>query len=627
MCGITGKFNFQTGEPVSEKLLSQMCAQLQHRGPDDWGVFQEGSVGLGHTRLSIIDLSPLGHQPMKSPNGRYWITFNGEIYNFLSIKKELIKEGYTFKSQSDTEVILCLYEKYGQDCLEYLRGMFAFAIWDSREETLFLARDRIGKKPLYYYYDEKVLIFASEIKSILQDSTVKREINYQAFSDYFKYLYVPDPKTIYKNIHKLEPGHYLLCSKDKFVNEEYWDVSFAQNESKTLDQITQELYDILNESVKLRMISDVPIGAFLSGGIDSSCVVAMMAMQSSKPVTTCSIGFGSSKFDEVEFAKIVAEQYKTDHHELTVKENTLSIVYDLPKYFDEPFADSSAVPTYFVSKLARQKVTVALSGDGGDENFAGYEKYHTDHIENKFRNLVPAFIKKSLLSTFSNIFQRFDNSYFQKGATLLNTLGHEPDYGFYLSNTEFRENLWNSLLRDETKQKIDGYDPFKVTQYYYNKADTDDHLSRILYTDLKTYLPGDILVKVDRMSMANSLETRAPILDHKVIELAASIPYSLKYSRGEKKFILKQSLKKILPDSILYRKKMGFSVPLAEWFRNDIKKVAENALFSSDSGLSYFFNMQEVQKIWEDHQGNKRNYSSILWALFMFELWFKRNEI
>ena len=627
MCGIAGKFNFKTGEPVSEKLINSMCAKLHHRGPDDQGVFTDGPVGLGHTRLSIIDLSSLGHQPMQSNDGRYWITYNGEVYNFLTLRKELISEGYTFKSQCDTEVILSLYQKYGKNCLEHLRGMFSFAIWDCKKETLFLARDRIGKKPLYYYYDEKRLIFASEIKSILEDNSVKKQINYEAFYDYFKYLYVPDPKTIYNNIHKLEPGHFLFCSKHKFEKKQYWDVSFSQSESKNLNQITEELYEILKESVTMRMISDVPLGAFLSGGIDSSCVVAMMALESQKPVKTCSIGFNSSKYDEVEFAQIVADQYQTDHHELTVKENAASIINDLPKYFDEPFADSSAVPTYFVSKLARQKVTVALSGDGGDENFAGYEKYYMDDIENQIRNKIPGIIRKSIFPGIANILQKFDNPYLQKGNTLLNTLSHDADFGFFLTNTEFNQTLWSSLVNEETKKKIGDYDPFNVTQYHYNKADTDNHLSKILYTDLKTYLPGDILVKVDRMSMAHSLEVRAPILDHKVIEFAASIPHALKYNKGEKKYILKQSLKKILPDSILYRKKMGFSVPLADWFRNDLRTIAKNTLFSSNSGLSTFFNMNGIKKIWDSHQTGRRNFATILWTLLMFELWFKNSEI
>lgn len=626
MCGIVGKYNYTTLEPVADELIHAMCSKIEHRGPDDYGSFIDGPLGLGHRRLSIIDLSTLGHQPMGSKDNRYWITYNGEIYNFLSLRKDLVALGYEFKSRCDTEVILYMYQEYGSACLDYLRGMFAFAIWDLEEQSLFLARDRIGKKPLFFYDDGKTFIFGSEIKSILADRSVKKEINFQAFYDYFKYLYIPDPKTIYKNIHKLEPGHFLFCSKDGITKKEYWDISFAKKTLKSLEETSEELYEILNESVKLRMISDVPLGAFLSGGIDSSCVVAMMASQKNNPVTTCSIGFDSKKYDEIEFARIVAEMYGTDHHELTVKENAASVIQDLPGYFDEPFADSSSVPTYFVSKLARKKVKVALSGDGGDENFAGYEKYYMDDIENQIRNKIPGFLRKPLLP-LASILSRSDNALFQKGKTLLNTLGHDSCYGFYLTNTQMEDDLWNELINDETKRKINGYDPFSVTEYFYNKADTDNHLSKILYTDLKTYLPGDILVKVDRMSMAHSLEVRAPILDHKVIEYAASIPIALKYNKGDKKFILKQALKHKLPGKILYRKKMGFSVPLEDWFRNEIKSDARSSLFAADSGISKFFNIDVVQSIWEKHQSGRKNYGSILWALYMFELWFQESKL
>jgi asparagine synthase (glutamine-hydrolysing) len=623
MCGIAGKFNYYSNQPVSESLIQAMCDKIVYRGPDDSGVFIDGPIGLGHRRLSIIDLSELGHQPMGSKDNRYWITYNGEVYNFLSLRKDLIALGYEFKSRCDTEVILYLYQEYGSACLDYLRGMFAFAIWDSKEQTLFLARDRIGKKPLFFYDDGKTLIFGSEIKSILEDSTVKKEINYQAFYDYFKYLYIPDPKTIYQNIYKLEPGHFLVCSKQGIKKKEYWDVSFAENKSKPLNEISEELYEILDESVKLRMISDVPLGAFLSGGIDSSCVVAMMALQKNDPVTTCSIGFDSEKYDEVQFAKIVADMYKTDHYELTVKENAASIIGKLPGYFDEPFADSSAVPTYFVSKLARRKVTVALSGDGGDENFAGYEKYYLDDIENRIRSRIPEFIRKPLFPGLAAILSRSDRTFCQKSKTLLKTLGHDSSYGFYLTNTEIEDGLWDQLINDETRKNIGDYDPFSVTEHYYNKADTDNHLSKILYTDLKTYLPGDILVKVDRMSMAHSLEVRAPILDHHVIEYAASIPHALKYNRGEKKYVLKKALKTLLPDDILYRKKMGFSVPLSDWFKNELKMLTEEALFDVKSGVSNFFNMDTVKRVWETHQSGRRNYGAVLWSLLMFELWYK----
>lgn len=624
MCGIVGKYNFCTKEPVSAKLLKAMCDTIDYRGPDDSGVYVDGHIGLGHRRLSILDLSEQGHQPMASRDKSVWITYNGEIYNFESLKKNLVAKGYTFVSHCDTEVIIYLYLEYGEDCLKYLRGMFAFAVWDSSKNIIFLARDRVGKKPLFYYFDGKTLIFASEIKAILKDSSLNSKINYEAFYDYFKYLYVPDPKTIYKNIYKLKPGHYMVCSSDGIKRKEYWDVSFSNQSNKSEDNISDELLGILDESVKLRMISDVPLGAFLSGGIDSSGIVALMARQKKDPVTTCSIGFDSEEYDEVEFARIIANKYHTDHHEFTVKENAEEILTDLAFYFDEPFADASAVPTYYVSLIAKQEVTVALSGDGGDENFAGYQKYYIDDIENRIRRKIPGPIRKTILPYFSKIFSRGNHPLFQKTKTLLNTLSYESNYGFFLTNTEFDDQLWIDLINDDTKRQIGDYDPFSVTKYYYDKADTDNHLSKILYTDLKTYLPGDILVKVDRMSMANSLEVRAPILDHNVIEYAANIPPDLKYNNSEKKYILKQTFKQILPDEIMYRKKMGFSVPLAQWFREELKEFASNHLLSSNASVNNFFEKDVLKKLWDHHQGKTRNYSTILWSLLMFELWYRK---
>lgn len=621
MCGIVGKYNFQTREPVSPDLIKAMCDKVFYRGPDDAGLYTDGDIGLGHRRLSILDLSELGHQPMASADGMLWITFNGEIYNFQELRDDLISKGYSFKSNCDTEVIIYLYREYGEDCLKFLRGMFAFAIWDKRKSVLFLARDRIGKKPLFYYCDGKTFIFGSEIKSILEDPLVRKEINYEAFYDYFKYLYVPDPKTIYQNIYKLEPGYCLRCTRDGIKKREYWDVSFVEQPGSLRD-ISEQLLDILNQSVKLRMISDVPLGAFLSGGIDSSGVVALMARQQDAPVTTCSIGFEAEDYDEIRFARKIAGQFNTDHHEFTVKQKAEDILPDIAYYFDEPFADISAVPTFYVSKLARQRVTVALSGDGGDENFAGYEKYYMDDIENQIRSRIPGFIRKPLFPFFSNIFSGWHHPLMQKAGTLLKTLGFESDYGFYLTNAEFADPLWNSMINDFAKRKISDYDPFSVTRHYYHKADTDDHLSKILYTDLKTYLTG-ILVKVDRMSMANSLEVRSPLLDHEVIEFAASIPASLKYNRGEKKYILKQCFSQILPDEIMYRKKMGFCAPVADWFRGELKDLAHRSFFEANAGLKHFFRMDRLGELWEQHQAGKRNHAAILWSLLMFELWYK----
>jgi len=623
MCGIVGKYNFLTGALVSADLIKAMCDKIIYRGPDDGGVYTDGCIGLGHRRLSIIDLSELGHQPMASDDDMLWITFNGEIYNFQTLRGDLIAKGWRFKSNTDTEVILYLYQEYGEECLKYLRGMFAFAIWDRRKSLLFLARDRIGKKPLFYYYDGKRFIFASEIKSLLVNPEVKKEINFEGFYDYFKYQYVPDPKTIYKHIYKLEPGHYLVCSEEGLRKRQYWDISFSGESEKDLEGLVEELHGTLKESVRLRMISDVPLGAFLSGGIDSSIVVALMADQQQAPVTTCSIGFDSSDFDEIKYARKVADLFKTDHHEFTVRQNVRELLPDLIRHFDEPFADSSAVPTYYVSKLARQRVTVALSGDGGDENFAGYEKYYLDDIENRVRVKIPSPIRRSVFPLLSQITATGNHLLLQKATTLLKTLSFESDYGFYLTNTEFDARLWDRMANEDTKKRIGDYDPFSVSRYYYNKADTDNHLSKILYTDLKTYLPGDILVKVDRMSMANSLETRAPLLDHRIIEFAARIPPGLKYNRGEKKFILKQTFRGILPSENMYRKKMGFSVPLADWLRGELREFADSHLFSVSAGLNNFFRREQVRRIWEIHQAKKRDYSTVLWTFLVFELWLK----
>lgn len=620
MCGIAGKYNI-SGEPVSAELIGKMCDAMIHRGPDDGGVYVDGPIGLGHRRLSILDLSPLGHQPMSTPDKMVWITFNGEIYNFLELRKDLEKKGHHFKSSCDTEVILALYQEYGENCLQHLRGMFAFAIWDSRQKSLFIARDRIGKKPLYYTYDSKRLLFASELSCLLLDQTVQTKLNYLALRDYFKYIYVPDPKTIYQDIFKLEPGYFLVFSERGLRKQQYWDVSFSSAQQTKETELAEELLELIAESVRIRQISDVPLGAFLSGGVDSSAVVALMAQQQTQPVTTCSIGFDSEEFDELKYARIIADRYRTNHHEFTVRQKAEEVLPALIRHLGEPFADSSMVPTYYVSKLARQKVTVALAGDGGDENFAGYAKYHTDAIENRFRQAIPGMIRETIFPFLARMLAGFHNPLCRKGYTLLNTLAGDPAYGFYLTNTEFADNLWSRMITEEVRRETRGYDPADLTRYYYTKADTDDHLSRLLYVDLKTYLPGDILVKVDRMSMANSLEVRAPLLDHKVIEFAARIPSHLKYRNGEKKYILKKAFEKILPPEVMYRKKMGFSVPLADWLRGELKEFTARRLLTGGQGTQQIFDMGEVRRIWNLHQAGTNNYGTILWEMLMFELW------
>ncbi|MBY6070318.1 asparagine synthase (glutamine-hydrolyzing) [Marinobacter salsuginis] len=628
MCGFAG-FLRSTAVPnrdAHREWLENMGQAIIHRGPDAGGVFLDDHVGLVHRRLSIIDLSDAGTQPMKSASGRYIIAFNGEIYNFREIRKELEAEGRIFTTGTDTEVLLQLFERKGFRCLDDLNGMFALAIWDTRTQELFLARDRLGKKPLYYYEAGGHFAFASEIKALLKLPFLQRQVRPDAIKDFFAYQYIPDPKTIYTNVHKLPPGYWLKTNGKNTELHQYWDVSFAPAVPRNIQDIEEGLYELIEDAVRLRMISDVPLGAFLSGGVDSSAIVGLMAGQSERPVTTCSIGFDSEQFDEVKYAQQVARQFKTDHHEFTVRENVADNLAGIARFFDEPFADPSFVPTYFVSQLARQKVTVALAGDGGDENFAGYSKYRTDQVENRLRCLFPGPFRRSIFPGMAQIAGSVNNPIFRKAQSLLGTLALEPDQAFFRTNCFFRQNVWDNLVRGKFKQDTEGYDPAGITRQHYHQADSEDHLGRILYTDIKTYLPGDILVKVDRMSMANSLETRAPLLDYRVVEYAAQIPSALKLHGKEKKYALKKAFSKMLPDDILYRKKMGFSVPLADWLRNEIRPIAETLLLNPESGLSQYFDRQGIEKLWLKHQNGDSQYTQELWSLLAFELWWQQYE-
>jgi asparagine synthase (glutamine-hydrolysing) len=633
MCGVAGflRMSNTPGRDAHSFWLEAMGQAIRHRGPDAGGVWQDDYVGMAHRRLSILDLSDAGNQPMVSASGRFVISFNGEIYNFREIRQELISIGYRFHTQTDTEVLLALFEHKGEAFLDDLNGMFAIAIWDRETRKLFLARDRLGKKPLYYYRESGQFAFASEIKALLQVPFVKTDIRLDAVKDFFAYQYVPDPKTIYKHVHKLPPGHWLVTDGEELTIQQYWDVSFASPSSASLQELEAGLYDLIDDAVRMRMISDVPLGAFLSGGVDSSAVVGLMAGHTDRPVTTCSIGFDSKHFDEVVWARKVAGLFNTDHHEFTVRENVAGSLTDIARFFDEPFADPSFVPTYFVSQLARQKVTVALAGDGGDENFAGYSKYRTDHLENRIRKLFPGALRHSVFPRLAQLAGAMKSPSARKAQSLLGTLAMEPDEAFFVTNSFFRRSVWNDLVRGELKRETDGYDPSDITRQHYHNAGTDDHLSKILYTDIKTYLPGDILTKVDRMSMANSLETRAPLLDYRVVEYAANIPSALKMKGKEKKFILKDTFSRLLPNDILYRKKMGFSVPLAEWLNNELRLMAEDAFNSNEGGLAECFNMNAVRQLWQKHQSGDYRYTQELWSMLAFELWWRaysgRNQI
>ncbi len=623
MCGIAG-FKTSHFPSLSHQDLINMGNAIAHRGPDAHGEYLDDHVGLSHRRLSILDLSEAGNQPMYSDDKQLVIVFNGEIYNFLDIKNDLKQRGIAFKTGTDTEVILHLYAIYGVDCVDKLNGMFAFAIWDCQQEELFIARDRAGKKPLYYLQHEGRFAFASEIKALLTLPDVPKDIRLDAVYDFFTYQYVPDPKSIFTHIHKLPAGYYMKVRGDEIEIHQYWDLTFSETPAKDEEKAKHELQELLQQCTKRRMISDVPLGAFLSGGVDSSGVVAMMTAQTEKPVKTCTVAFDDEQYNEAEFARIVAEQYQTEHHEFTVNQNVADRLEEIVEYFDEPFADPSLVPTFFVSELARSAVTVAVAGDGGDEVFAGYEKYSTDHLENKLRNKFPAWIRNTIFKHLATLLKDAKHPILRKAKSLFTSLSVSPAYGFFITNSQMSDAEWNKLASIDLQKALGDYHPSNVTTDVYAKATGSDHLSKILYTDIKTYMCGGILVKVDRMSMANSLEVRAPILDKEIMEFSANLDSALKFKCGEKKYLLKEAFKEKLPDEILYRKKMGFSVPLDTWLRHDIKAIAENYLITNATGLKEIFKPSVIHQYWKEHQNAQANHGAILWSMLMYEMWYQK---
>lgn len=622
MCGIAGIYNVKSQEKVNRSVLKAMTDSIIHRGPDEEGFYVSGPVGLGHRRLSIIDLES-GQQPLANEDQTIWVAFNGEIYNFKELKHELVYKGYHFKTKTDTEVIAHLYEEKGEECFQYLRGMFAIAIWDQRKKKLILARDRIGKKPLFYLYDGSKVVFASEMKAILAVPGIPKEINLEAVSDYFSFLYVPAPKSIFKSIKKVLPGHYVVFSEHGERDEEYWDLNFSNLVERSEEDWCERILEALEEAIRLRLISDVPLGAFLSGGIDSSAVVTLMTKLMGNSVITNSIGFQEKEFDELDYARKVASMNEAQHHEQIVSPDAVGIIEKLVWHYDEPFADSSAIPTYYVSKVARENVTVALSGDGGDELFGGYRRYIFDKRENQTRSFLPPNFRKYVFGTLAALYPKADWApRYLRGKATFQNLACSHIEGYFRSVSALKPELKDELFHKDLLHELRGYHSVNVLKDYYDKLPKVDPLSRIFYVDIKTYLPDDILAKVDRASMAHSLEVRAPLLDHVFMELAATIPSTLKVKGSSGKFILKKALEKILPHEILYRKKMGFGVPLARWFRNDLKDMAQSLIF--DSRSEHYLNSSTVEKIWKEHQGGLRDRSTELWVILMFQLWRNR---
>lgn len=630
MCGICGKIYFDPQENVSESLIRNMCEILQHRGPDESGYYVDRNVGLGHRRLSIIDLST-GQQPMCNARKDIWIVYNGEIYNFFELREDLQQRGYLFLTTSDTEVIIHLYDEYGVSCVNYLRGMFAFAIWDTRKRRLFLARDRVGQKPLFYTLQNNSLTFASEIKALLQDKTVKRALDLEAMYHYLTYQYVPPPATMFKHIYKLPPAHTLLCENGRITLNRYWDLHYVPKIQMNEEEITERLTHLLQESVKLRMISDVPLGAFLSGGIDSSLVVAIMSQFSSQPVKTFSIGFKEKDFNELPYARLVAERYNTDHQEFIVEPNAVEVLPKLVWHFDEPFGDYSAIPTFYVAKMTSQWVKVALNGDGGDESFAGYERYLGFKIVRYYCQL-PYKIRSAFLTPLLRAFSektRQDHfpgflCSFARRLKFLNDLSLEtPQHLYTRTMMIFSNDLKRELLSKDVRNRLEGLNSLDYMLQYFYTHNANHFTDRMLYSDIMTYLPGDLLVKVDRMTMAHALEGRSPFLDHKLMEFVATLPPRLKLHHTQLKFILKKIGKAYLPNKILFRKKQGFGVPLGKWFRHELRDMVYDICLSSNLIREGIFNKATVQRILQEHQNGTMDHRHQIWLLLNLELWFR----
>jgi len=631
MCGVTGLVDLRGKREIDKGLLERMNTLQTHRGPDGSGFHFAPGVGLAHRRLSIIDLSA-GKQPMFNEDGSVCVTYNGEIYNFQSLFSELEALGHRFRTRCDTEVIVHAWEEWGPACVDRFNGMFAFAVWDENRGQLFLARDRLGIKPLFYsLLPDGLFAFASELKSLAIIPGLDRSMDPRAVEDYFTFGYVPEPATIYQSVRKLEPGAMLLLERGAKPPEpqRYWDLSFASAASdgrlSTAD-IEAELIARLGKSVEQMMVADVPLGAFLSGGVDSSAVVALMADLSDKPVKTCSIGFSEARFDESSFAAEVAKLKATDHHHETVEASDYTLLESLIDVYDEPYADSSAIPTYRVCELARRQVTVALSGDGGDENFAGYRRYRLFMAEEAVRSRLPISLRRAVFGPLGHYYPKLDWApRFVRGKTTFQALARDRVAAYLHGVSLLGDDLRIKMYSDEFKRELQGYRSIEVFRRHMRNCPADDALSQVQYLDFKTYLPGDILTKVDRASMAHSLEVRVPFLDHEFVDWVSGIPARWKLRGGEGKAILKSSLENSLPRDILYRSKMGFAVPLSGWFRESLVPEIERVVGSEALLSTGFFDPVFLRRLADEHSSGRRDHGGILWSLLMFEGFLRRS--
>ncbi len=628
MCGINGKITTQE-QLISQEIIHKMNEKIIRRGPDAEGIelFRDGSnfVGFGHRRLKIIDLSDSANQPFVSDDGKVVLVFNGEIYNFQELKKEYFKDDI-FKTTSDTEVILKLYQKFGIELVYKLRGMFAIAIYDKTISKLCLLRDHLGKKPLFYYQDNNSFIFSSQIKPILENAEVKKELDLAVLDDYLSFNYIPGDNSIYKNIKKLPPASYLEFSAGKVSIKKYWQLNYTEKISLFENDIIKRVDNLLHEATKMRMIADVPLGAFLSGGIDSSLIVAIMARYTDK-VKTFSIGFDQKDFSELAWAKKIADQFKTEHHEFVVRPNMVDIIDDLVDAFEEPYADPSQIPMYYLSKLTREHVTVALNGDGGDESFAGYERYLGMFYQDKYRR-VPKVMRSTLYNIIKNLPENTAHHSFIRRFKWLNKISLCDNAEAYLQiYRSFDDELKNKLYTDNMRQQIGSGEGDSEFLRFFNSNTARELTDKILNTDVNTYLPQDLLVKADRSTMFHSLEGRSPFLDYKLMEYAASIPAKYKLNGRNLKYLLKKIAENYLPKEIIYRKKQGFGVPLGSWFRNELKEYLLDLFSASELVNNGIMNRAGLDNLINEHLAGKINHGRRLFTLVILEKWLQSGKM
>jgi asparagine synthase (glutamine-hydrolysing) len=623
VCGIAGIVR-NDGHDVDQELVRRMTAAIRHRGPDEDGFYFRGPAGLGMRRLSIIDLKG-GQQPIPNQDRSAWIVFNGEIYNYRELRERLEKLGHTFLTNSDTEAIVHAYDRYGSDCPKHLRGMFAFAIWDERTQELFIARDRVGKKPLLYAQLSGEFVFGSEFSALLTHPRISRDIEPEALHHYLSFMCVPAPLTAYRAIRKLEPGHSLRLKQGEIRIQRYWQPDFSHKLKISEEEAGERAIEILRDAVKVRLMSEVPLGAFLSGGIDSSAVVALMSRESSEPVKTFSIGFEEQDFSELHHARRVAEHVGADHHEFIVKPDALEVLPTLVEHYGEPYADSSAIPTYYVARETRRHVTVALNGDGGDECFAGYERYAAMRLAERYHRL-PGVLRSGLIDSAIGLLPASETRRSRvrdaKRFIQAASLSKVDRYLRWIS--VFDRDAKHELYSDEFRQQTVATRSASLLEPWFAYANGAGVVDAALLTDTMTYLPNDLLVKVDIATMAVSLEARSPFLDHKVIEFAASLPENLKLRGLTTKYLLKKVLRRLLPAENLGRRKMGFGVPIGHWFRGRLEPFLRETILSEKALTRGLFRPETVRRLVESHVRSERDHSHQLWTLLMLELWFQR---